>query len=136
MVTFSSIVGPATGCPDIGSVGQDYMDATNAIGGVIWPICSDDWVTVLDDLGSLAIGLTQEFYLSELPVPGSVSVSLEVDGVLQNYFREGVDWTYSAPRNSITFTTRTPDPLDVVHIRYQVLSLLEDGNPHDTTLTE
>jgi hypothetical protein len=132
MVTFSSIVGPTTGCPDIGSAGVEYEAATAAVGGVVWPICSDDWVSVLDQLGALAIGLSKEFYLSQMPVPGSVSVSLEVDGVMQNYFVEGVDWTYSGDRNSISFTTRTPNPLEVVHIRYQVLSLLEHGTTPST----
>src|SRR5688572_19598657 len=58
MVTFSSIVGPLTGCPAVGSPGTEYLEVTAAVGGVEWPICSEDWVTVLDLLGFTAIGLT------------------------------------------------------------------------------
>lgn len=136
MVTFSSIVGPITGCPAVGSPGTEYLAVTAAVGGVEWPICSDDWVTVLDTLGFTAIGLSREFYLSRLPVVGTLSVSLDVDGVVQNNFVEGMDWTYSAARNSLTFVEQVPDALTTVVLRYQVLSSLENGESGDATITE
>jgi len=136
MVTFSSIVGPVTGCPAVGSPGLEYLAVTDAVGGVTWPICSDDWVTVLDMLGFTAIGLTREFYLSRLPVVGTLSVSLDVGGVIQNNFVEGIDWTYAEERNSVTFVERVPEPFTTVILRYQVLSSLEHGGAADTTIGE
>ncbi len=136
MVTFSSIVGPVTGCPAVGSPGLEYLAVTAAVGGVTWPICTDDWVTVLDTLGFTAIGLSREFYLSQLPVPGTLSVSLDVDGVIQNNFVEGIDWTYSSGRNSLTFVERVPESYTTVILRYQVLSSLESGDAQDTTISE
>jgi hypothetical protein len=136
MVTFSSIVGPLTGCPAIGSPGTEYLDVTAAVGGVEWPICSEDWVTVLDLLGFTAIGLTREFYLSRTPVPGTLSVSLEVGEVVQNNFVEGIDWTYSETRNSLSFVEHLPDPLTTVVLRYQVLESLENGAPGVDPITE
>ncbi|MBX2798590.1 MAG: hypothetical protein KTR31_12990 [Myxococcales bacterium] len=120
MVSFSSIVGPVTGCPTIGEPGSDYMAVTNLVGGVIWPICSDDWTVVLDDLGFLAVGLSREFHLSDLPVANTVSVSVETEGVVVPF--DETSWVYSEPRNSIRFLEFVPDPLATVSISYQLLS--------------
>jgi hypothetical protein len=125
LVSFSSIVGPTTGCPYIGEPGSDYLAVTSRVGGVTWPICSDDWVSVLDELGFLAVGLKREFFLSRLPVPGTVGVTVEnADGVILA-FDEGEDWVYLEGRNSIEFVEYLPDPLDVVIIEYQVLASQE-----------
>ncbi len=135
-VSFSSIVGPSTGCPYIGEPGTDYMAVTSQVGGVTWPICSDDWVGVLDELGFLATGLKREFFLSRLPVDGTVTVTLEVESELSEdpvviSFAEGVDWEYLPDRNSIRFFEYIPDPLEVVVIEYQVLASLEQADGVD-----
>ena len=119
MVSFSSIVGPLTGCPDIGEPGTEYLSVTNQVGGVFWPICTDDWTQVLDELGFLAAGLSREYFLSRLPVAGTIEVTvLDGDAVLP--FAEGVDWVYVEARNSIEFLDFVPDPLSVVQITYDV----------------
>ncbi len=136
MVSFSSIVGPLTGCPDIGEPGTEYLAVTAAVGGVTWPICTDDWSSVLDELGLLATGLSREFFLSRVPVPGTIEVSVEDQGVVRP-FSEGADWTYDLERNSVTFTSFTPSPLSVVTIDYLVLAgLEEEDRPEEPPSTE
>jgi len=125
LVSFSSIVGPVTGCPDIGSPGTEYLDVTAAVGGITWPICSDDWTSVLDQLGFIATGLTREFYLSKRPVVDTIEVRvIDPDGTSFE-FQPDTDWSYSVVRNSVEFVEYVPDPLAVVDIRYQVLSSLD-----------
>jgi hypothetical protein len=135
MVTFSSIVGPLTGCPYIGSPGTEYMAVTQAVGGVTWPICSQDWTQVLDELGFVAVGLTREFFLSRLPVPGTIEVRVDAQGNILPF--TPADYTYSETRNSITFLEYAPQPLEVVEIEYQVLSsVFETEQPTDPPTPE
>lgn len=118
LVSFSSIVGPLAGCPYVGSPGTEYLEVTARVGGVVWPICSEDWTAMLDELGFLAVGLSREFYLSRLPVPGTIEVALETGGAtLPMAPRE---WVWSETRNSVTFVDLVPDPLAVVVISYEV----------------
>ena len=119
-VSFSSIVGPVTGCADIGTPGTDYLAVTNQVGGVTWPICEPEWTQVLDELGFIAVGLSKEFFLSQRPVPETIEVSVEQDGTVQPFTSS--EWTYNAPRNSITFVDYLPAELAVVEIRYDVLA--------------
>lgn len=130
MVSFSSIVGPLTGCPYIGSPGTEYTAITNAVGGVTWPICSDDWTEVLDELGFVAVGLSREFFLSQLPVADTIEVRVEEDGTVREFFPS--DWTWSESRNSISFTEFVPNPLSIVEIEYEIFastSEIEDVTP-------
>ncbi|HHO50919.1 MAG TPA: hypothetical protein ENK18_08620 [Deltaproteobacteria bacterium] len=121
LVTFSSIVVPFTGCPDSDEAGADYMAVTNQVGGVIWPICSGDWTQVLDELGFLAVGLQREFFLSRLPVPGTVEVEVETSGVVRS-LEEGVDWSYDERRNSVSFLELVPEPLAKIRLTYALLA--------------
>jgi hypothetical protein len=127
MVTFSSIVGPLTGCPYIGSPGTEYMAVTSAVGGVTWPICSEDWTRVLDELGFVAVGLTREFFLSHLPVLSTLQVRVDAQGNVLEF--TPADYTYSETRNSITFLEYAPQPLEVVELEYQVLSSVFETEP-------
>ena len=68
-----------------------------------------------------AAGLSREFFLTELPVPGTIEVHVNEEGV-EYQFLEGDDWTYSAERNSVTFVEYIPSPLSDVKITYEVLS--------------
>ncbi len=132
MVSASSIVGPLTGCPDIGSPGTEYMSVTGAVGGVVWPICSPDWTEVLDELGFLAVGLSREFFLSRRPLTDTIEVRVvDPAGVVRPFGPE--DWTYSQVRNSVTFTEFLPEPLAVVEIEYQLASSVGDLDDLDTS---
>lgn len=129
MVGFSSIVNipPCCGLADGGSPGDIYMAVTDKIGGIKWDIKEGDWSQVLELLGIQASGLKREFFLAELPVEGTIEVAvIDVDGT-EYEFTAGTDWTYSAPRNSVTFLEYLPPPLSDVTITYETLASAEAG---------
>jgi hypothetical protein len=125
MVTFSSITGPPSGCPTAYEPGTQYLSITQAVTGIEWSICEDEWGQVLDELGMQAAGLKREFYLSEVPVPGSIEVWVVDDGITYA-FEEGEDWVYDRARNSIVFDDYVPMPLSEVFIQYEVLAAFQD----------
>ncbi|HMV66803.1 MAG TPA: hypothetical protein PKA64_08135 [Myxococcota bacterium] len=138
MVTFSSIVGPEAGCATSDS-GRDYLRITEAVGGISESICRDDWSQVLEQLGLQAAGLKREYFLSEVPVPGTIEVWVEQDGFVYDgvdvaLLEDGSDisdhcptqacfsFQYDAYRNSILMLDFVPSPLAKVHARYELLS--------------
>ncbi|MCB9683025.1 MAG: hypothetical protein H6733_16280 [Alphaproteobacteria bacterium] len=151
-VTFSSIVGPLpSGCASddgTATAGSTYLAVTNAVGGIARSICEDDWAPVLEDLGLQAAGLRREYFLSEVPVPGTIEVWV-VDG--DTYFT-GVDastltggrsigqacealgssncfpFAYNATRNSVYLQDLVPSPAAEVNIRYDLLRGLQPDN--------
>jgi hypothetical protein len=154
LITFSSIVGPQTGCTS--STGQaepgtEYIAVTNAIGGIHESICEEDWVPVLEELGLQAAGLRREYFLSELPVPGSIELWV----VDENFTYYGVDlalladgsavadhcpttgcfvYEYQEARNSILMDQYVPSPLAEINIRYQLLGSFQPVDGEDNPL--
>jgi len=124
-VSFSSIVSPFPVCPGANDPGVEYIRYTEAIGGTYWPICDDDWAAVLDILGLQASGMVREFFLSSLPVPGSIEVVVIDESRTVFAFNEGDDWIYSDARNSVTFVTFVPSALSEVEVTYQTLAAKE-----------
>lgn len=120
-VSHSAIVGPPGGCGLQAEEGSGYIEVTERVGGILHPICTEEWDVVLDQLGEHAAGIRTEFFLSEIPVPGTISVSVIDEGV-QFDFYEGTDFTYNPTRNSITFLTYVPDPMAEVILRYEALT--------------
>lgn len=99
-----SAVTVLTPCSDATEVGQDYIDVSTAVGGVLRSICEPDWVPVLDAVGSAAASPASEFFLAELPVDGSLDVVVtDVFGV-----ELPLTFAYVGPRNSIVFDTAPP----------------------------
>jgi hypothetical protein len=136
-VNFSAIVGPDHTTCNTAERGTGYIEVTNQLGGLVWPICDEDYSSVLEELGLLAAGLKREFYLSLVPVEETIRVSVtEPDGSPVEY-AAGTDWTYSRSRNSITFSELTPVPLSVVDIQYEVLASTQgvDDEVEDTGST-
>ena len=124
-VTFSAIVAPDRTTCSAAERGTYYIEVANQLDGIIWPICDEDYSSVLEELGLRAAGLKHEFFLSLVPVEATIAVTVEdSDGVATPYVAD-TDWTYSRTRNSITFTEFTPLPLNVVDIRYEVLAASE-----------
>lgn len=123
MVSFSSIVSQTEDCPT--EIGTDYMSITTAMGGITWDICSERWDALLDQLGLQAAGLRREFFLSQLPVPGTISVTIVDDDVTFS-FLEGEDWEYDPQRNSVVFTEYIPEPMAQIQLEYTLLSSLEE----------
>jgi hypothetical protein len=129
LVGFSSIVNiqPCCSIADGGSPGEKYLDVTNAVGGITWDIKDGAWDQLLQLLGIQAAGLKREFFLSELPVPGSIEVVVtDVDGT-EYEFQEEVDWTYNATRNSVAFLEYLPPPLADVVVTYEALAAAESN---------
>jgi hypothetical protein len=124
LVTFNSICNPP-GSGLVNEAGRAYIEYTEEVGGILQDIRAEDWVGVLDRLGIQAAGLKQEFFLSALPVPETVSVEVELrDGtVLPMPQRE---WTYDESRNSVRFLEFVPDPLATVRVDYTVLASVHD----------
>lgn len=119
LATFSSIVNPPEDSGPLNPSGIDYITLTQGIGGILWPIHTDSWISVLEQLAIQAAGLKHEYFLSQLPVPDTVEVQVrEPDGTIVT----DQVWTYSLSRNSITFETYIPLPLSEVLIQYTVLS--------------
>lgn len=143
LVTFSAIVGPVGGCPTADS-GTEYLSVSEAVGGITESICASDWEPVLEELGLQAAGLRREYFLSELPVPGTIRVVVKDGG----YVYEGVDaaliqapgdmdrlceaatcftFSYSPARNSILMDDYVPSPLAQINITYELLSGYQAG---------
>jgi hypothetical protein len=121
--------------------GADYKSTAEYVGGILWDLKDDDWPRLLDGLGLQAAGLSREYFLSRLPVPGSIEVTVitpaEVElsfdeakidpdtGALEDKDMNGLpdgDWTYAAGRNSITFLEFVPEALSKVVLTYKPLA--------------
>ncbi len=144
-VTFSAIVcHRGDPCLDNGgSVGDNYMAVSNAVGGVVWPINDNDYTDALQLLAMQAAGLRDEFFLTQLPVPGSVKVRVKeqgaervgvnVDDIAAGSTIEDVcaqrddctspfPFTYTVERNSVSLNSWVPDPFAKVTIEYESLA--------------
>jgi hypothetical protein len=128
--TFNAIVCHNQGeaCPS--GRASKYINTANEIGGIVWDIERDDWAALLDQLGAQAAGLKREYYLSQLPVPDTITVKVhETNGATLEFFEasgdplEG-DWTYDEVRNSITFLEYVPGAGARVVIDYTVASAI------------
>ena len=124
-ISFSSIVSPMPICEGANDPGVEYIRYTQEIGGTYWPICDDDWAAVLDILGLEASGLVHEFFLSGLPVPGTIQVRVVEENGTTLEFYEGDDWIYSQARNSVTFLQFLPAPWSEIEVTYQALAAKE-----------
>ncbi|MBX2796952.1 MAG: VWA domain-containing protein [Myxococcales bacterium] len=118
-VTFSSIVGPRLGCDSASSPGTEYQAVTEQVGGVFWPICLEPWSTVMEELGRLAVGLSSEFFLSQVPLVHTLQVQV-IDGDAVTTTVPDDDYRYVGSRNSIVFTEIVPPAGAVVEVRYEV----------------
>ena len=139
-MTSSSIVGPQSGCSSSDGTadpGTEYIAVTNAVGGIHESICAEDWVPVLEQLGLQAAGLRREYFLSEMPVPGTLEVwvvddAYTYDGVDRELLSDGSSvldhcdtagcfiFDYVQERNSILMEEYVPSPLAEVNIRYEL----------------
>lgn len=144
-VTFSSIVGPGPrGCSNAetdAAHGARYISVTDAVGGLHFSICEDDWEPILRELGGLASGIRKEFFLSKVPTPGTVRVKVrDWDGVYRGFDEDMpmedlpptcsddespfcFRYRFDQVRNSLSFVGFVPTPLAEIEIHY---TLLED----------
>lgn len=148
-LTFSSIVelqNAGCGRADDGTRGRGYIETTDEIGGIISNICLGDWSPVLTELGEQAAGRKHEFFLSEVPVPGSIEVTVEarrlwhgidLDKIPDGHTLEEAcgrwegdearcfGFTYDPTRNSIYMPDWSPSPMATIVVDYALLSGLQ-----------
>lgn len=159
-VTYNAIVGPRpSGCRGGGgdaAPGSRYIDVAAGVGGLVYSICQEDWAPVLQALGLAAAGLREEYYLSEMPVPGTVRVLVE-DRQRASY---GVDlasveagtpideaceltgqdhcfyFSYDPIRNSVRTVGFLPGPRSRISITYDLLKASSDVTGASTPDTD
>lgn len=98
-----------------------YPAVTNLVGGLVMNVFDPDWTPVIEQIGLRAAGLTREFFLSQLPVPGTIQVSV-VEGGVKLSFAEGEDWAYRPVRNSVVFHEHVPNAMSEVVLEYRILA--------------
>ena len=119
MVSYSTIVGPTPdGCTSA-DAGYGYETVQQAVGGVFWSICDNQWDRLLEELAMAAAGMKQEFFLTRQPIVETLEVEVHESGVITD-FEQGRDYTYSAERNSILFLNYVPQPYAEIVVRYDV----------------
>jgi len=117
----SAIVGPAGGCSGAGGnaqAGPRYIDVARRTGGVVESICTADWSKALENLSLVAFGYKSRFFLNNIPVPGSVAVTINRPNGT-SYTASA--WTYDDGTHSVDFDPLAiPEPGDVVSVTYEV----------------
>jgi len=99
--TFYAIAAPAGGCPTAGGAGTRYAEATARTGGEVVSACEEDYRPLLQQVGDKAFSAQERFPLSDLPEPGSVTVTV-------NGTPAPAGWTYDAVTNSVVFDVVPP----------------------------
>jgi hypothetical protein len=102
---------------DFSKDGQNLI-ATQEIGGESQDIRVTPWQNVLEDIGLRAQGMKHEFFLSHQPVPDSIEVTVTTPENNVEHFQPDTDFTYSADRNSVSFTAFQPTEGSVIALTY------------------
>jgi hypothetical protein len=152
-VTFNSIVGPRpSGCHNRdtdAAYGSRYAETTLRVGGIERSICSPDWSPVLQELGLQAAGQRQEFFLTRVPAPGTITVRVltsrgtafgvevptaaDVAAACAADGRPGCfGFVYDGIRNSVALVGMRLEETARVRIRYVDLSEATGDLPQDT----
>ncbi len=120
----SAIVTPRGGCgSDAGGegVGERYIEVANQTGGEVGSICDSNFASILTDIGNRAFGLRVDFYLTSVPVPGSITVqglSSCAPGATPTGPLSG--WSYDSTANSVLFADGTaPEPGECFVVDYE-----------------
>jgi len=98
-------------------VGQRYMDATNAFGGVVLDICDTDWSPGVTDATN-SVEPYEKLKLTHIPEDQN-DIRVFINGIL-NY-----DWYYSLTDNTVYFTV-IPSAGSLVEIGYLFIPEPED----------
>jgi hypothetical protein len=105
--------------------GRRYIDVANATGGSVISICDANFANGLASIGAIAFGLRRQFYLSRVPEPATVTVT--VDGRACPT-ANGANWFLDGDSNAVVFEetgTCMPQAGDEVVIDYDTRCFLE-----------
>jgi hypothetical protein len=75
-------------------VGSRYIDVAEQTGGLVGNICGDDFESIVTELSLNSSRLTDTFYLSALPEPGSLLVGISDAGDVYEIACDAGEWTY------------------------------------------
>ncbi|MBM4343864.1 MAG: choice-of-anchor D domain-containing protein [Deltaproteobacteria bacterium] len=116
-----AIVGPGGGCKGPGGEaegGERYIKIAQATGGKFGSICDGNFAKVLKDIGTVAFGLAQQFFLTRNPEPATIVVKVNGKPC------PPPGWQYDAPSNSVIFPDGSacmPQKGDKISIYYKML---------------
>ncbi len=116
-----AIVGPGGGCKGPGGEadgGERYIKIAQATGGKFGSICDGNFAKVLKDIGTVAFGLAQQFFLTRNPEPATIVVKINGKPC------PPPGWQYDAPSNSVIFPDGSacmPQKGDKISIYYKML---------------
>ena len=117
-----AIVGTGTGSCKA-QKGNRYIDLANKSGGKVASICKSSFANDLKDIGSVAFGLSHQFFLKMNATKGTIKVTVGGKPCLGG----ANTWTYDEPSNSVIFMSKSkggtcmPKKGDKVTIYYKVL---------------
>jgi len=120
---FHAITGDAgSGCNANGGAedGSRLFKMVQDTGGKFGSICDSNYAQVLKDIGSVAFGLMQQFFLTRTPEPATLVV--KINGKV--CAPDPASWTYDAASNTVTFNDKgpcMPQAGDKVSIYYKML---------------
>ena len=126
MVHAHAVVGDAPdGCSNgaqlFAAAGNRYVEVQQAMSGVFASICDDDWAWQLLDVGLVSTDSQTMFFLSEPPVPGTITVAID-SGTGPVPCPDG--WLYDPAGNVIVIHQAgacVPQPGDTLQVTYELL---------------
>jgi hypothetical protein len=122
-LSFHTISGGAAGCTGLsGDAGPSprLTELSLRAPGAYESICRPDWALMFDTLSRAILGSSASFFFDDLPVVGSINVT--VDGVRIPPFNAAgdINWIYGPTENAIYFNPfATPHPDAEVIVSYQ-----------------
>jgi hypothetical protein len=123
LFSLSGIVGNTPGgCSGPGGSADDgirYIEVARRTGGIFESICTTDWAQALQNLGLSVFGYKSKFFLSNQPVPGTVTVLIDGIEVAPTAPSGQVRWSYDTATNSVNFAPLAiPEPGSEIVITY------------------
>lgn len=100
--------------------GERYAYLSFLTHGMIGDICAGDWSDMLTELGLTALGLSDSFPLTYVPVPDTIEVLVDEVEVFED---PANGWTYSEADQALEFHgPAVPDRDAVIVVEYEILS--------------
>lgn len=117
-VRFGGILGPLDFSCDEAYPGTRYASAIYETGGTIGRICDPDWTPVLRKLGVVALGILDQFTLSQPADAATIEVFVDEVAVVEDP-EDG--WTYDWQNTRITFHgDGVPERGSEIRVEYDV----------------